>query len=88
MEKTFTIELYGQTLRVTGIYLVEEIPTFDDPGCKESFECEKIELFTGIKGYYPVELYQDISQFISEINPDFYQKINKKVIEDLKDKRK
>ncbi len=65
----------------------------DNPNQKDYFECEKIELEITIKNpdlstNWDFTFYKDISQFISEINPDFYQTINKKVIEDLKDKRK
>ena len=94
MEQTFTIELYGQTLRVTGnFHEFEEGEIYFSPDIDEYFECEKIEVDTGVHVYNPNPLYSvhdffDISQLVSEINPDFYQTINKKVIEDLKDKRK
>ncbi len=66
MQRTFNIEIYGQTLRVTGNYYPYEEGDLDNPNQKEYFECEKIEIrfvidccnFLGFG-------WKDISQFIS-----------------------
>jgi hypothetical protein len=87
MIQSFEIEIAGQKLRVTGDYSEHEPGTFDDPGSSESFECEKIELLTGIS-ITNRSIFLDISSFISEIAPELYRTVDKKVIEMLEDKRK